>query len=291
MRRREPFKLGTNLALPCRDDRRSSLHDVRMTTPSVAGNARHHWHVRRGNLRAAVRRRRHDPSRVDNLISAHVFVGVLLIPFVLVKIGSTGYRFFRYYSGRTGVRGEGTATDHPPAARPGRHGHDRRRPGDRDRRGPGPRIGLARRSRTRRASSSGSAPWPCTSSATRWRRRGSRSPTGAEDGRRQAPGATARLALLAATVGVGIPLAIASLGWAHHWHRRRAIDRRRRSDRCRSVRPLRFGSANRLSDRPTMIAAIASVELTPKHVCSSAMTLFIVRSASRSSCARRTEAS
>jgi len=38
--------------------------------------------------------------RVERLISAHVFVGVLLIPFVAVKIASTGYRFVRYYTGR-----------------------------------------------------------------------------------------------------------------------------------------------------------------------------------------------
>ena len=37
---------------------------------------------------------------MNDLISAHVFLGVLVIPFVLVKIGSTGYRFVRYYSGR-----------------------------------------------------------------------------------------------------------------------------------------------------------------------------------------------
>jgi len=45
-------------------------------------------------------------------------------------------------------------------------------------------------------------------------------------------------------------------------------------------------SPKRLSDRPTTIAAIASVELTPKLAWSSAMTLSIGRSARRSSCAR-----
>jgi len=35
--------------------------------------------------------------RVRHLVSAHVFIGMLLIPPVLVKIGSTGYRFVRYY--------------------------------------------------------------------------------------------------------------------------------------------------------------------------------------------------
>ena len=36
------------------------------------------------------------------LLSVHIFVGALLIPPVLVKLGSTGYRFVRYY------------TDNPP---------------------------------------------------------------------------------------------------------------------------------------------------------------------------------
>ncbi len=39
--------------------------------------------------------------RVRSLISVHVFVGVLLVPFVVAKIASTGYRFLRYYSGDT----------------------------------------------------------------------------------------------------------------------------------------------------------------------------------------------
>lgn len=34
------------------------------------------------------------------LFSAHVFIGMLLIPPVALKLGSTGWRFFRYYSGR-----------------------------------------------------------------------------------------------------------------------------------------------------------------------------------------------
>jgi len=34
------------------------------------------------------------------LFSVHVFVGMLLIPPVALKLGSTGWRFFRYYSGR-----------------------------------------------------------------------------------------------------------------------------------------------------------------------------------------------
>ena len=37
--------------------------------------------------------------RVHQLISVHVFVGVLLIPLVLLKVGTTTYRAARYYLG------------------------------------------------------------------------------------------------------------------------------------------------------------------------------------------------
>lgn len=36
---------------------------------------------------------------IGRLIGPHVFIGVLLIPPVLLKLGSTGYRFARYYAG------------------------------------------------------------------------------------------------------------------------------------------------------------------------------------------------
>jgi hypothetical protein len=48
--------------------------------------------------------------RVRQLVSPHVFIGTLLIPPVLVKIGSTGYRFVRYYQGAPAYRRKG-----PPA--------------------------------------------------------------------------------------------------------------------------------------------------------------------------------
>jgi hypothetical protein len=35
-----------------------------------------------------------------SMLSWHIFVGVLVIPVVALKLGSTGYRFFRYYTGR-----------------------------------------------------------------------------------------------------------------------------------------------------------------------------------------------
>ena len=36
---------------------------------------------------------------VRGLLNAHVFIGMLLIPPVLVKTASTGWRFYRYYTG------------------------------------------------------------------------------------------------------------------------------------------------------------------------------------------------
>jgi len=44
---------------------------------------------------------------VHNLLTAHVFVGVLLIPPILLKLGSTGYRFARYYSHNAAYRSAG----------------------------------------------------------------------------------------------------------------------------------------------------------------------------------------
>jgi hypothetical protein len=35
-----------------------------------------------------------------SMLSVHIFVGVLVVPVVLLKLGSTGYRFFRYYTHR-----------------------------------------------------------------------------------------------------------------------------------------------------------------------------------------------
>ncbi len=41
------------------------------------------------------------------LLSVHIFVGMLLIPPVVLKLGSTGYRFARYYGGSTPYRAKG----------------------------------------------------------------------------------------------------------------------------------------------------------------------------------------
>jgi len=45
--------------------------------------------------------------RIHGLLSAHVFIGMLLIPPVLVKIGSTSYRFVRYYLGSAAYQQSG----------------------------------------------------------------------------------------------------------------------------------------------------------------------------------------
>lgn len=48
--------------------------------------------------------------RIRGLLDAHVFIGVLLIPPVLVKTSTTSWRFFKYYSGDPEYRRKG-----PPA--------------------------------------------------------------------------------------------------------------------------------------------------------------------------------
>jgi hypothetical protein len=45
--------------------------------------------------------------RVGQLLSVHLFVGMLLIPPVLLKLSSTGYRFVRYYTGDPRYRAKG----------------------------------------------------------------------------------------------------------------------------------------------------------------------------------------
>jgi hypothetical protein len=47
---------------------------------------------------------------IGALRGPHVFIGMLLIPPILLKLGSTGYRFARYYSGAPAYRAKG-----PPA--------------------------------------------------------------------------------------------------------------------------------------------------------------------------------
>jgi hypothetical protein len=45
--------------------------------------------------------------RMLGLVSAHMFIGMVLIPPVLLKLGSTGYRFARYYTGSRAYRAKG----------------------------------------------------------------------------------------------------------------------------------------------------------------------------------------
>jgi hypothetical protein len=45
--------------------------------------------------------------RIRTLLSAHYFIGLLLVPPVLLKMGSTGYRFARYYLGDVRYRRAG----------------------------------------------------------------------------------------------------------------------------------------------------------------------------------------
>jgi hypothetical protein len=45
--------------------------------------------------------------RIGGLVSVHMFVGLLLIPPVLLKLASTGYRFVRYYAGARTYREKG----------------------------------------------------------------------------------------------------------------------------------------------------------------------------------------
>jgi hypothetical protein len=48
---------------------------------------------------------------VLRLLNLHVFIGMLLVPPIVLKIGSTGYRFVRYYAGSPAYRSKGP----PPA--------------------------------------------------------------------------------------------------------------------------------------------------------------------------------
>jgi hypothetical protein len=41
------------------------------------------------------------------LITPHVVIGMVLVPFVLLKLGTTGYRMFRYYAGPGPYRDRG----------------------------------------------------------------------------------------------------------------------------------------------------------------------------------------
>ncbi|MBO0687405.1 MAG: hypothetical protein J2P45_30005, partial [Candidatus Dormibacteraeota bacterium] len=45
--------------------------------------------------------------RIGRLLAPHIFIGILLVPLVVLKLGSTGYRFVRYYTGDSDYRRAG----------------------------------------------------------------------------------------------------------------------------------------------------------------------------------------
>jgi hypothetical protein len=45
--------------------------------------------------------------RMRSLVSLHMFIGMVLIPPIALKLGSTGYRFVRYYTGSRAYREKG----------------------------------------------------------------------------------------------------------------------------------------------------------------------------------------
>ena len=69
-----------------------------MRSPGVAGNARLTGGVAAALLVLLAAEGATIPF-IGQLLGPHIFIGMLLIPPVLLKLGSTGYRFARYYSG------------------------------------------------------------------------------------------------------------------------------------------------------------------------------------------------
>jgi hypothetical protein len=68
------------------------------TSPGVAGNARLTGAVAAALLVLLAGEGATIPF-IGQLLGPHIFIGMLLIPPVLLKLGSTGYRFARYYTG------------------------------------------------------------------------------------------------------------------------------------------------------------------------------------------------
>ena len=67
------------------------------TSPGVAGNARLTGGVAAALLVLLAAEGATIPF-IGRLLGPHIFIGMLLIPPVLLKLGSTGYRFARYYT-------------------------------------------------------------------------------------------------------------------------------------------------------------------------------------------------
>jgi hypothetical protein len=99
------------------------MGDVQESQPAAAREARHFGAPQRSNKGVEANARLTSSTAVvllvllavegftvlsvRSMIQPHVFIGVLLIPPVLLKIGSTTYRFFRYYSGSPEYRRKG----------------------------------------------------------------------------------------------------------------------------------------------------------------------------------------
>lgn len=82
--------------------RSNELH----TSPGVAGNARLTGAVAAALLVLLAAEGATIPF-IGQLLGPHIFIGMLLIPPVLLKLGSTGYRFARYYTGVPAYRRKG----------------------------------------------------------------------------------------------------------------------------------------------------------------------------------------
>ena len=55
---------------------------------------------------------------IGQLLGPHIFIGMLLIPPILLKLASTGYRFARYYSGNPPFVRKGRPTSSCGYSRP-----------------------------------------------------------------------------------------------------------------------------------------------------------------------------
>jgi len=158
--------------------------------------------------------------QIHQLISWHVFLGMLLVPLVLLKTGTTGYRFAHYYRGDPPYREKGPP--HPLL------------------RVTGPLLvvstlallgtGIALVALGRHVGNSylwlhkatffvwgallaihvlGHLRETATLTAADWRERAAPA---------RLAGADARLSLLVVTLAVGVALGIVSLGWVGSWH-------------------------------------------------------------------------
>jgi hypothetical protein len=76
------------------------------TSPGVAGNARLTGAVAAALLVLLAAEGATIPF-IGQLLGPHIFIGMLLIPPVLLKLGSTGYRFACYYSGNPAYQRKG----------------------------------------------------------------------------------------------------------------------------------------------------------------------------------------